>query len=165
MKCIIPKYIFKSVLEIKPEFFSSSDLVIFDIDDTLFFPETTRTKEEIINWFNKVKEKTRCICVSNSRTIKKRQKAIEEILNCSIFLSKHKKPSRKLFREIKEKYFPNSENVFVVGDKIFPDVLFGNLGKATTILVGGISEKEKLLYKIARKIEKTLLWLCSKKPR
>lgn len=156
-KIFLPDYRFKKITDIKADIFPEDSLLIFDIDNTLFFPETTQTKKEIIDWFSRIKNSYQCICLSNSDTIKKRKDEIEKILNCRLFISNRKKPSRKLFSEVRRE-FPLIKNFVVIGDRIFPDVLFGNLNGAKTILVGILSKKEGPLIRIVRIIEKIFIY-------
>lgn len=160
LKNFFPDYNFKNLFKINTNFLLNSDLIIFDLDNTLVFPETTETKKEVLDWFFKIKSKKICLCLSNSRTIKKREKKISNLLGCEVFISDWKKPSKKLFREIQKKYnLSNNNKIIVVGDRIFPDVLFGNLNGATTILVGPLTLKENILSKISRKLENSFIYL------
>ena len=154
---LLPDYRFKNLIGIDAVLFSGSGLIIFDVDNTLVFPETTETKAEVIEWFKEMKKEHRCLCLSNSRTISKREKRISQVFDCEFFLSKNKKPSKKLFKEIKKKFsFPCSE-IVVVGDRVFSDILFGNRSGATTILVEPLTCKEKILTKIFRKTENFII--------
>lgn len=161
LKLFFPDYKFKKITDIKTNIFAGSDLIVFDIDNTLFFPETTQTKKEIINWFLEVSSKYNCVCLSNSDTISKRKAEIEKILGCQVLLSRYKKPSKKLFEEIKEKYHFRNGKIIIVGDRILPDVLFGNLNNVATILVDPISNKENILVKISRITGNFLFYLSN----
>ena len=156
---IVPNYKFDKLVDIDINIFLNKDLIIFDVDNTLVFSGATKTNKEIIDWFLKINSDYRCICLSNSGTIKKREDKISKLLGCEIFLSKFKKPSKKLFNSIKEIYNVNEHKVIVVGDRVFSDILFGNLNGAVTVLVGPINDKENIFIKIVRKIEKSALFL------
>src|SRR5258706_16158303 len=97
LKNFNPDYRFKKITDINPEFFNGAQLIIFDLDNTLVFPSTTDTKKEVINWLSDIKKKYHCIIFSNSFSFFKRAKKISEIFNCELFLSKSKKPFKKLF--------------------------------------------------------------------
>lgn len=153
-----PDYRFKKITDIGPDFFFGAQLVIFDVDNTLVFSETAETKQEIVEWFYKINNNYKCVCVSNSWTIKKRQGKIEKLLGCDLFLSKRKKPSQKLFAEIADKHNLGIGKVFVVGDRIFTDILFGNLSGATTVLVNPLNNRENILIKITRIFENSILF-------
>ena len=156
---IIPNYRFNKLTDIDVNIFSNKDLIIFDVDNTLVFSETVETKKEIIDWFNKINNDYQCIGLSNSWTIKKRKDRIFQLLGCKIFLSGFKKPSKKLFNNIKEVYGVEASKMIIVGDRIFSDVLFGNLNGATTVLINPLSNKENILIKIIRRVEGLALFL------
>lgn len=159
IKNLLPDYKFKKLVDISSGFFIKADLIIFDIDNTLVFSETIKSTDEVVEWFLHIKNKYHCICISNSKTMFKRVKDISNLLGCEVFLSEHKKPFKKLFLEVKAKYNINKDNVFVIGDRIFTDILFGNLNGLTTILVDPLSNREHVLIKIIRKIETLTLFL------
>lgn len=159
LKKFIPNYRFKKITGINPGLFYGAQLIIFDLDNTLVFSETTNTTKEIASWFSEFKNAFLCVVVSNSRSFARRAEKVEQLFSCDAFLSKHKKPYNKLFKEIKNKYRLKSGKIFVIGDRLFTDVLFGNFNGATTILVDPLSEKESFFIKIIRVIEKlVLLW-------
>ncbi|MEK7080661.1 MAG: HAD-IIIA family hydrolase [Patescibacteria group bacterium] len=165
LRNFIPDYKFKYLTDINSDFFNGVGLIIFDVDNTLVFSEGPKgypeTKKEVLDWFNRVNSRYKCICLSNSRTIFKIEKQISELLNCNVFLSRHKKPFKKLFEEIKAKYSLGDGKVFVVGDRIFTDILFGNINGAVTVLVKPLNNKENILIKIIRKLENSILFLAN----
>ncbi|MBI3631683.1 MAG: YqeG family HAD IIIA-type phosphatase [Candidatus Staskawiczbacteria bacterium] len=156
---IIPSYRFSKLINIDANIFLDKNLIIFDLDNTLIFSESTETKPEIVDWFQKINKNYRCVCLSNSRTIKKRKDKISKLLGCEIFLSKFKKPSKKLFENIEKAYNVKSSEIIIVGDRVFTDILFGNLNGAKTVLVNPINSKENILIKIIRKTEVFILFL------
>ena len=160
IKLLLPDYKFKRITDIKPDIFSGSDLIIIDIDNTLVFPETCESKKEIIEWLDNVKKIYHCILVSNSRTKERRKEKIESLFGCKIFLSKKRKPSQKLFHEIEEKYALQNKKITMVGDRVFTDILFGNLGGAKTLLIEPFSQNEQISIKIIRALEKISLFLA-----
>ena len=97
MKNLFPDYEFKNVAAIDKTVFDGQKLLIFDIDNTLFLPESTETKPEILGWFRKVKNDYHCICLSNSYSIEQRKGAISKILGVEVYTSPLKKPNQKLF--------------------------------------------------------------------
>src|SRR5438552_2239335 len=103
-KNLIPDYRFKKITDINPEVFKDSQLIIFDLDNTLVFAETLNTKKEIIDWLSIIKKEYHCIIFSNSFSFFKRAPELSKTFNCEIFLSKNKKPFKRLFKEIKNKY-------------------------------------------------------------
>src|SRR3989344_5433569 len=154
LKRFLPDYRFKKVTEISRDVFIGADLLIFDLDNTLVFSGTSQTSREILDWFLTVKNRYRCILVSNNKNIFKRHKEISSLLGCRVFLSRHKKPFKKLFEEIKEEYrLKDGNKAVIVGDRVLTDVLFGHLHGFITILVQPINNKEHILVKIMRRAE------------
>ena len=158
---IYPQYIFKDVTHIDPKIFSGKKLLIFDIDNTLFFSETTDIRKDILHWFQKVQKKYPCICFSNSFSIHRRKESIERTLGVEVFLSKHKKPSRQLFQEIEKHYKVKAKDVLVIGDFHFTDVLFANRNHATSVLVRPMGGEKKFSLLCARILENFLLFILS----
>ncbi len=153
LKNLIPNYRFKKITDINPEFFNGAELIIVDLDNTLVFPGTVDTKKEIIDWLSNIKKKYHCIIFSNSFSFFKRAERLSEIFNCELFLSKNKKPFKKLFYQMQKKYNFDAERVFVVGDRIFTDVLFGNTNNAKTVLIDPLTGKENIFIKTTRVLE------------
>lgn len=155
-KRFIPHYHAENVCEIPLEWLKEKKLILFDVDNTLFYPETTTISDKILVWSQKVKKQFTCVCVSNSPNIQKRKEAIENLIGCDVFLSNHKKPSKYLFREILEKYNVQPSDVVMIGNQRFTDVPFGKINKSLTILVEPLVEEKRLFVWIARRLEKIM---------
>ena len=154
-----PRYTFKDVTEIDPKVIQGKKLLIFDIDNTLFYSETTKIRKDILHWFKGVQKKQKVVCFSNSFTIRERKSVIESLLGCEVYLSRERKPSKKLFGEIIEKYKVSAKDVLVIGDFHFTDVLFANRNGATSILVRPIGGDHKLILRLARVLENFVLFV------
>jgi uncharacterized protein len=159
MFSIVPTYSYKNVMKINPINFKEKELLIFDIDNTLFYPESTKIDPKVEKWFKKASKCNKCICLSNSNTIKQREKEIKKILGCDIFISSRKKPSKKLFKEVQQKYKVKASKMVMIGDMHLTDVLFGNRGGATTIHVKPFAKEKLSRIVIGRMFEKLLLLL------
>ena len=154
-----PQYSFKDVTEIDPDLFKGKKLLIFDIDNTLFYSETTKIRKDILHWFKGVKKKHRCVCFSNSFSIPKRRPMIQYILGCEVYLSKYKKPSTQLFKAITKRYRVSAKDVAVIGDFHFTDVVFANKNHAMSVLVRPIGRERKFILSLARFLENFLLFI------
>ncbi|MDP2741533.1 MAG: DUF2608 domain-containing protein, partial [bacterium] len=51
---LLPDYKFAKVTKINQDFFVGATLLIFDVDNTLFFSETIIIEKEIIDWFKPI---------------------------------------------------------------------------------------------------------------
>ena len=158
---IYPDYTFKDVTHIDPKVFVGKKLIILDIDNTLFYSETTTIRKDILHWFKGLKKQHRVVCFSNSFTIKERRPMIEYILSCEVYMSKDRKPSRRLFQAISKRYRVSAKDVVVVGDFHFTDVLFANRSNATSVLVRPIGNDRTFTLILARILENVILFLLS----
>ena len=66
------------------------------------------------------------------------------------------KPLKSGFKKVQKEIKENAENIAVVGDQIFTDVLGGNRCKMFTILVEPINEKDIFITRWKRPIEKRI---------
>ena len=157
MKNLFPDHEFRDVTEIDEKIFEGKDLLVFDIDNTLFYPETTETRQDVLDWFRQIRDKYHCVCLSNSHTILQRRDTLTKILGCNIFISQHKKPSRKLFRHLQRVYRVPASKIAIIGDMRLTDIFFGNRHNATTVLVHPLSKEKLRRIALARRIENFLV--------
>jgi HAD superfamily phosphatase (TIGR01668 family) len=159
MKWLFPDFEFKDVTRIPLSTFKGKKLVIFDIDNTLFYAETTKTRKDVVDWFKKANKKYRCICISNSFTIDQRRKKIESILKTEVFHNQERKPSKILFQKVKKKYKVNAKDMVIIGDMRMTDIAFGKRNSFMTVLVDPLSRKELKRIRLARFIEEFLVFI------
>ncbi len=152
-----PDYIFNSVKDIDEKILENKKLIIFDIDNTLFYPETTNIDKSIINWYKKFSKKHKSICISNSKTIKQREAAIKKAINCELFITGLRKPSKELFNKVTKNYKVESKDIVTIGDFYFTDVLFAKKNNATGILVRPFAPNENFWVSIGRLIDNTII--------
>lgn len=154
---LVPDVLVPSVMAIDPLLLARHDLLIVDLDNTLVFPETLESPEPVARWFQKVSRSRRVVCVSNSPSVRQRSADVQRLFGCALVVGRGKKPSARLFREIQDAYRVPSERIAVIGDRLLTDVVFGNQGGATTILVQPLSPRESLLIRVVRVLERFLL--------
>ena len=153
---------YQDVTCIDPVLFTGKKLVLLDIDNTLFLPETTEIRKEILAWFHEIQKKFCCVCVSNSASIAQRRGAIVDILGCDVFISRYKKPSRKLFQEMLKAYHVSARDVIVIGDFLFTDVMFARRNGAVAVLVRPLARDASWKVRMLRGPESLLVFLLSK---
>ncbi len=156
---ISPDYTFKDVTEIDSRIFQGKKLLIFDIDNTLFYSETTNIRKDILHWFKSIQKKYTIVCFSNSFSIHTRRARIQSILGCEVYDSLEKKPSKKLFQEITKRYRVSAKNVAVIGDFHFTDVFFAKRNHAMSVLVRPIGKDGTLFLSFARVIENFIFFI------
>ena len=157
MKKYFPDYSFNTVIVIDEKIFKTKKLLIFDIDNTLFYPETTKIDPKTQVWFKKISKKYKTICISNSKTIKQREASIKKSLNCELFITGLRKPSKELFNKVKKKYKVKSKDIVTIGDFYFTDVLFAKKNNATAILLKPFAPSENIRVSIGRLIDNTII--------
>lgn len=150
---LYPNDYFNSVTEISYEYLKEKSInaLILDVDNTLIDYDRNLS-EEIIKWSEQLKKQgIKLIILSNSNH-KEKIKAVADKLGIK-FEYFGTKPFKRGFKKVQKKLNENSENIGVVGDQIFTDVIGANRMKMYSILVEPINEKDIWVTKIKRPIE------------
>ena len=150
---IYPNAYFNKVEEITIEFLKKNKIkaLILDIDNTLIDYSQNMTKS-VEKWAKDLKgQGVKLYIVSNSNKKKKVEK-IAKILDIP-YVVFAKKPLKSGFKKAKNELKEKEENIAVVGDQIFTDVIGGNRANMFTILVEPINEKDFWYTKWKRPIE------------
>ena len=153
---IYPKELLNKVEEITIEFIQKNKLkaLILDVDNTLI-DYNKNLSEEKIQWAKNLKgQGVKLYILSNSNNKEKVEK-VANTLNIPYVLFA-RKPFKKGFLAIQKELQLNSEQIAVVGDQIFTDVLGGNRCKMFTILVEPIDKKDLLITAWKRPIEEKI---------
>lgn len=153
---IYPKELLNKVEEITIEFIQKNKLkaLILDVDNTLI-DYNKNLSEEKIQWAKNLKgQGVKLYILSNSNNKEKVEK-VANTLNIPYALFA-RKPFKSGFLAIQKESQLNSEQIGVVGDQIFTDVLGGNRCKMFTILVEPIDKKDLLITAWKRPIEEKI---------
>ncbi len=139
---IYPNAYLKNVQEITIQFLIKNKIkaLILDIDNTLI-DYYKNLSEEVINWAISLQgQGIKMYILSNTN----KKEKVEMVANRLEIPYKNfaKKPSTKGFKAIQKELKIPSENIGVVGDQIFTDIIGGNRSKMFTILVDPITEKD-----------------------
>lgn len=139
---IYPNAYFNKVEEITIEFLQKNKIkvLILDVDNTLI-DYNRNMSESVKKWAKDLKgQGTKLYILSNSNHKEK----IEQVANIIgiPFIYFAKKPLKTGFLKIQKELKEKSENIAVVGDQIFTDIIGGNRCKMFTILVDPINEKD-----------------------
>lgn len=139
---IYPKEHFKKVEQITIEFLRQNEIkaLILDVDNTLIDYQRNLS-QSIINWAEKMKEKGIKLYILSNTNQKDKVAEVAEQLNIP-YENFAKKPMKTGFFNVQKKLGENPENIGVVGDQIFTDILGGNRCNMYTILVDPIHEKD-----------------------
>lgn len=151
-----PNAYFNKVEEITIEFLQRNKIkaLILDIDNTLIDYSHVMT-ESVEKWARDLKgQGVKLYIVSNTSKKKKVEKVAGKLDIPYVFFAK--KPLKIGFKKAQKYLKENSENIAVVGDQIFTDVIGGNRAKMFTILVEPINEKDFWYTKWKRPIERRI---------
>lgn len=152
-----PKHYLKNITEIDVELLKKDNIegLILDVDNTLIDYDRNLI-EGLEEWYKNIKANDiKCCILSNSHRKEKVKTVAEKLDIPYIFFGK--KPLKGGFKKAAKMLNLKHENIGVVGDQIFTDVLGANRCKMIPILVEPISEKDILVTVIKRPIEKHII--------
>lgn len=152
-----PTYVIESVEKIPFVLLERDNIkgLIFDVDNTIATMGKGIT-EGSYNWIKEAKKLGYKVCIlSNSINLKKVRKIMNDL---EIFgLCFAKKPSRKGFAMALNLLDLKKEEVVMIGDQLFTDVLGANRFGIKSILVKPLSKKEGIFTLLKRPFERMIL--------
>jgi len=153
---LYPKEHFKNVREIQIDFLRNNKInaLILDVDNTLIDYDKNLA-EETIEWAENLKREGIKLYILSNSNKKEKVKTVAEKLNIE-YEYFAKKPLKMGFKKVQKKLEEKAENIGVVGDQRFTDVLGGNRCKMFTILVEPIAEKDIWITLLKRPIENAI---------
>lgn len=124
-----------TILQITPELLNAHKLkgLVLDVDETLVPFRAAQVSEELLPWVKEVQQVVTLWLVSNNVS-EARIRRIGKSLDLP-YISSAAKPSRRKVRRAVESMGLLPEQVGMVGDRLFTDVLAGNRLGMFTILV------------------------------
>ena len=119
-------------------------LLILDVDNTLI-DYYKNLSEEVINWAKEMKGQGIKLYILSNTNNEEKVKTVAKKLDIQY---KHfaMKPLKRGFKYVQKETNIKPENIAVVGDQIFTDVIGGNRSKMFTILVEPIDSKKDYWY-------------------
>ena len=153
---LYPKEHFNNVREIEIDFLQKNKIkaLILDVDNTLIDYDKN-LPEETIEWAEELKNQGIKLYILSNSNKKEKVRTVAEKLQIE-YEYFGKKPLKTGFKKVLKKLGEEPENIGVVGDQIFTDVLGGNRCKMFTILVEPIAKKDIWLTLIKRPIENAI---------
>ncbi|MBL1209336.1 YqeG family HAD IIIA-type phosphatase [Geminocystis sp. GBBB08] len=147
------------VIHLSPNLIRQYNLkgLVLDVDETLVPWKEKQLSPELINWVTEVRPIVDLWLVSNNLS-QNRISAIASSLNLP-FIFGAGKPSRRKLRQAVNAMNHPVEQIAMVGDRLFTDVLAGNRLGMFTILVEPMVEPEKMKLLSIRNFE---VWLSQK---
>lgn len=158
LKNFYPEYVFEKVEDIPYELLNKEGikLVLMDMDNTLIDSKGMYSKE-LKKWIKNIKSKGIQLYIFSNSFSTKTVKRISKELGVRYFY-KASKPSIKGFKKVCDN-FPdiNKNEILMIGDQLFTDILGGNRFNIRTVLVKRINKNELFISKIKRPIENLIL--------
>ncbi len=150
---LYPKLYCKNVLEITPEYLKENDIkaLILDVDNTLLDFDL-KIIDGLENWCENIKKNdVKCMILSNSNKTTK-VKMVADLLKID-YIKFAMKPLKRGFKLAKQELELPAQNIAVVGDQIFTDVIGANRMKMHSILVKPLAEKDLWMTRFKRPLE------------
>ncbi|WP_164216244.1 YqeG family HAD IIIA-type phosphatase [Virgibacillus sp. YIM 98842] len=157
LKSFLPNEHVKSIFDIQPEVLKKKGIkgIITDLDNTLVAWDVKDATEEVIQWFELMKNHDiKITIISNNK--QDRVKIFSEPLGTP-FVFSARKPLGRAFKTAAKEMGLKKEEVVVIGDQVLTDVLGGNYAGFYTILVVPIVETDGKITRINRKFERRIL--------
>lgn len=154
---VYPDLYLNSVIDINATLLKKNKLgaLILDVDNTLidYYKNLVDGAED---WCENLKsEGIKCIILSNSNNREKVETVAKKLGIKYILFAK--KPLKSGFKRALEKLEMKPEQVAVVGDQIFTDVIGAKRMNMFSILVKQVAEKDIFITKVKRPIENAII--------
>lgn len=139
---IYPNAYLERVQDITIDFLNKNKLqaLILDVDNTLI-DYYKNLSEDIIKWAKELKKQGIVLYILSNTNKKQKVEMVSKKLEIPYEMFA-KKPSKGGFIKIQKKLNIDSQNIGVVGDQIFTDVIGGNRCNMVTILVDPVDKKD-----------------------
>ncbi|MGE4282265.1 MAG: YqeG family HAD IIIA-type phosphatase [Clostridia bacterium] len=163
LEILFPSLIVETIENIDLETLQKNNIkgLVLDIDNTLVAWDIKEADEKAMRWIQYVKSQGIKVCLVSNNT---EDRVVKFNENLSLFaIHAANKPSKMPFLKALRYLELKPEEIAVVGDQIFTDVLGGNRLNMFTILVTPISQKEFPFIKMKRFFEKRVLKSYEKK--
>jgi HAD superfamily phosphatase (TIGR01668 family) len=129
--------------------------VILDIDNTLVPMHAKDADENAISWISELKTEGFKVCILSNASEKRVIRFNKDISVSAIHRAY--KPAGKAFLNAAKVMGLEPENVAVIGDQVFTDIIGGNKVNMLTVLVKPIDKKEILFVRFKRIFEKLII--------
>lgn len=156
-KILIPDQHLDSIFDVDLDYLQSLGIkgIITDMDNTLVPWNDRNISPRLAEWFATLRSRGfKLFIISNNSSDSGGQLA-RELAIPAIFYAV--KPRKTAFRRALEKMDLSPDQVAVIGDQVFTDILGGNRLGLHTILVTPISKKEFFWTKFMRMLERLVL--------
>ncbi len=139
---LYPNHYFQKVEQITISFLQKNKIkaLILDVDNTLIDYNRTM-KESVIYWAKDLKKQGVKLYILSNTNHKEKVEEVANKLEIN-YRNLAQKPFKSGFLKVQQELQEKPENIGVVGDQIFTDIIGGNRCKMYTILVDPIDKKD-----------------------
>ena len=154
---IYPKQYYKKVTDITLNFLKENNIqgLILDVDNTLLDFDL-KIIDGLESWHKELRNNNiKMVILSNSNKTEK-VKMVADLMEIP-YIKFATKPLKRGFKKAQQLLDIPNENIAVVGDQIFTDVIGANRSNMFSILVEPLAEKDLFLTKIKRPLENLVI--------
>ncbi|HOV41174.1 MAG TPA: YqeG family HAD IIIA-type phosphatase [Oscillospiraceae bacterium] len=154
---LTPTIVLDSVLDINKELLDEYGIkgLILDLDNTLAKHGSPEPEKGVACWVEEMKKSgISMVIVSNNR--EERVRPFAENLGLD-FVWGGKKPLASGFKKAREKMGLEFDEIAIVGDQLFTDMLGANIKRIKTIFVFPFEDEKGILFSIKRFFERPFL--------
>lgn len=157
MSLFIPSFIFKKITFISPKFLSENGIkaLILDVDNTLTAHGSQELDEDVKMWLEGMKKENIALIISSNNT-KNRVLPFAQKIGLDFVSFSCKPMPQGLFRARKKLGVAKNE-IALVGDQIFTDVLGANLYGIKMLMVQPMHKDIKPTIMLKRRLEKPFI--------
>jgi len=157
LEILYPDKYYKSIFEVDLKALKSEGIkgIIIDIDNTIVPWSDKKISGEVFNWFQIIISKNFKLCLI-SNGMMRRVECFSNQLDIPA-ISNAVKPRKKAFKQGLKILDISNNEVALIGDQIFTDILGGNRMGFQTILVDPLNKEEFFTTKLMRLLEKLVI--------
>ena len=162
---IYPDYYCDKVTDVTMDLLEKNEIkgILLDVDNTLIDFDRNLL-EGAKDWVDNVKRNhIQCMILSNSNKLDK-VTSVAKILDLP-YIHFATKPLKSGFKRARKQLGLENENIAVIGDQIFTDVIGANRNKMFSILVNPIAKKDIWITKLKRPMEEFIIKSYVKKQK
>jgi hypothetical protein len=157
LKLLIPDLYVKRIYNISLKYLKQNKIkgIIIDLDNTIAPWDSNQIDKDFSDWLHLVKDKDiQIVLVSNNK--KERVGSFSQMIDVP-YIASAIKPFRAAFIRAIGVMKLERNQIVVIGDQIFTDILGGNMLGLHTILVEPMASKEFIGTKVLRAMERLVL--------
>lgn len=137
-------------------------LLLCDIDNTLVSYDDKKPNEKVVRFIDSIQESGIDVSLCSNATKERATRFSEDLHVKETYYFSCKPLPMKFHKALKEHHL-QANQVALIGDQLFTDMLGGNLAGLYTILTAPISEKDSIPTKINRCFEQIIYHWLEKK--